>query len=203
MTKLLSSLTKFVCTVIALSAISSTSFAHGKTSYTLDNELSSVSFVTIKKQYVVEPAIANELTGSIDQANQLNLSIALASIDTGIGIRNTRLNQLFFQSDIFPTIKVTAALTPQDLIVKNGVSKKKIAINVNINGHDKVFETQVLVTQVGKQLVVSSLSPVIISAADFAIPAKNIIALAKTVGGISISTIVPVNFNIVFNKNQH
>lgn len=201
MTKLLSSLTTFFCSVIVLSTISSTSFAHGKTPYTLDNALSSVSFVTIKKQYVVEPAIADELAGSIDHANKLKLSIALSSIDTGIGIRNTRLNQLFFQSERFPTINVTADLTPQDLIANNGVSKKTIAINVNINGHNKVINTQVLVTQVGKQLVVSSLSPIIISAADFSIPAKNIITLAKTVGGISISTIVPVNFNIVFNKH--
>ncbi|MEF1260254.1 YceI family protein, partial [Vibrio harveyi] len=90
---------------IALALFSSASFAADN--YTLDSNFSSVSFATIKNQFVVEPATINTLSGTLDSNGKFDVAIDLNSIETGIPIRNTRLNEIFFESAKHAPVKVT------------------------------------------------------------------------------------------------
>ena len=63
-----------------------------------------MGFATIKKQFVVEPATIDTLSGTLAASGKFEISVDLKGIDTGISIRDTRLNDVFFESAKFPNV---------------------------------------------------------------------------------------------------
>ncbi|HHP0447947.1 TPA: YceI family protein [Vibrio harveyi] len=181
---------------IALALFSSASFAADN--YTLDSNFSSVSFATIKNQFVVEPATINTLSGTLDSNGKFDVAIDLNSIETGIPIRNTRLNEIFFESAKHAPVKVTGKVDWASL--GEGSHKVKVPAEVTLFGKTKSVEFPVVILNAGDTVMVSSRAPVIIGAADFGIPSKNLTDLAATVGGIKISDRVPLTLNLTFKK---
>ncbi|WOG26629.1 YceI family protein [Endozoicomonas sp. 8E] len=168
--------------------------------YELNRDISRVSFATVKLEYVIEPASISSLTGSINETGLLTLDIPISGIDTGIGIRNERLNKLFFQSDLFPSAKVSAQISKSLLALGTVVKQLTVPAKVTLYGQTQELEFPVNVVKCGDLLSVASTEPVIIRASQFGVPAKNLTELAKTVGQIPISETVPVNFSLVFSK---
>ncbi|MDE1351610.1 YceI family protein [Vibrio aestuarianus] len=181
---------------MTLSLFSSASIATDN--FTLDSNFSSVSFATIKKQYIVEPAMIKTLSGTLDSNGQFNVSIDLNGIDTGIKIRDTRINEIFFESDKYSLVKVSGKVD----WVSSGEGSHKINVpaEVTVFGKTNSIEFPVIILNAGDTVMVSSSSPVIIDAGDFGIPSKNLADLAATVGGIEISDRVPLTINLTFNK---
>ena len=58
-------------------------------------ELSSISFVTIKKQYIIESVVVDNIQGQYSNG-MFDISINFNNIKTNIPIRNSRINELFF-----------------------------------------------------------------------------------------------------------
>lgn len=166
----------------------------------LNSEVSRLSFATVKMQYIVEPAVIAGLTGKIDETGVVTLDIPLAGIETGIGIRNERLNQLFFQSQLFPSAKVTAHVPKSLLTTDTAVQQLTISAQVTLFGKTKPMDFLVNVVKSHDVISVATAKTVIVRAADFGIPTKNLTELAKTVGQIAISDTVPVHFSLVFGK---
>ncbi|MFM2586930.1 YceI family protein [Vibrio sp. TBV020] len=166
--------------------------------YTLDSDYSSISFATIKKQYVIEPATINSLSGTLDNSGQFTVSIDLNGIETGIAIRNTRLNELFFESAKHSPVTVKGKVDWTSL--DNGSHRMKVPAEVTLFGTTKSIEFPVVVLNADNTVMVSSSAPVIIGASDFGIPSKNLTDLAATVGGIEISDRVPLTLNLTFKK---
>ncbi|MEM0910407.1 MAG: YceI family protein [Pseudomonadota bacterium] len=168
------------------------------THYHLDSEHSSVSFATIKLSYVVEPAYIDSLTGQIDKNGNLNIDIPIEDIETGVSIRNERLNKLYFLSDLFPNATVKAKL-PTDLFnAETQITQRTIPVIVGILGNEAEISFKVNVVKHSDTITVSTVSPTVVEAASFGVPPENMEALAKTVGGISISDKVPVSFSLIF-----
>ncbi|MBY6185944.1 YceI family protein [Marinobacter hydrocarbonoclasticus] len=87
-----------------------TSATWANTGYTVDPEHSALTFATVKLSYVIEPAAIPKLTGHITANGAVQVRAKLANIETGIPIRNQRLNELFFRSERFPDIEITGHL---------------------------------------------------------------------------------------------
>lgn len=170
--------------------------------YQLNADASSVSFSTIKTQYIVEPAYFKKISGSIDKKGHLLIDIPLKSIETGIPIRNLRLQQLFFITNKYPNASIRATLDLKKINAISGYSKMEIPAYLSLYGKTKEINLSVIVGKHGCNLTANTSKPIIINANDYGIPAQNLINLAKTVGGISISPIVPVNFSLAFNANK-
>ncbi|TWD40953.1 polyisoprenoid-binding protein YceI [Vibrio crassostreae] len=181
---------------ILLLLISNVSFSSDN--YTLDSKLSSVSFATIKNQFVIEPATINTLSGMLDNNGQFDIHVNLNGIDTGIPIRNMRLNDLFFETGKQSPVKVEGNIDWNSLT--EGSHKESLYAKVTLFGKTKLVKFPVVILNAGNTIMVSSSAPVIISASDFGIPSKNLIALADTVGGIKISDRVPLTLNLTFSK---
>ncbi|MUK25700.1 YceI family protein [Aliivibrio fischeri] len=190
MKKIISSLS------FALVLISTPSFAADN--YLLEPELSSVSFTTIKNQFVVEPATINTLSGELNKSGEFSIDVDLKGISTGIPIRDNRLNELFFESVKYPEVEVSGKVDLSAL--SNGPKKLVIPAKVTLYGKTKSINFPVVVLEEGNHVMVSSSSAVIIGASDFGIPSENLTKLAATVGGIKISDRVPVSLTLVFKK---
>lgn len=173
--------------------------AFATTAYRVDSNNSIVNFSTIKKQYVVEPAVFNDVQGTISASGNVKISISLNSVDTKVPIRNSRLKSLFFNVTKFPKAIVTAKINIKKIKSVSDYRKMQIPATLAFYGKRKSMLLNILLAKTKKgRLLITSMSPIIVNADDFGIPSKNLSQLTKLMGGISISNKVPVDFVLTF-----
>ncbi|WMC09423.1 YceI family protein [Oceanimonas pelagia] len=167
----------------------------------LNNELSRVSFVTVKKESVGEPNHFERITGRLSDAGRFELTIDLASVESGIPIRNERLEEYLFETGRFPKLVLSADLSGQLDALESGEDKViETDASLNLHGKEKTLPIAVLVSHKGNgDLVVSSWKPVIVQQEDFGFTA-GIDKLQELAGLPSITRAVPVSFVLTLNR---
>jgi polyisoprenoid-binding protein YceI len=169
----------------------------------LDNDKSSVSFISIKKSDVAEAHHFNQLNGNVDNSGKVSFDIDLLSVDTNIAIRNERMKEFLFNTEIFPKATFTAQLDMNkfNAIAKNSSGVMKLIGEINLHGHFQKVMVDVLIAKLSdKEFIVSSMKPVLLNADKFALGAgvRKLKELAKLP---SISHAVPVSFVLSFNES--
>ena len=171
-------------------------FAH----WVLDNDESRLSFVTIKAANVGEVHRFRTLSGRIDEAGKLSLTINLASVDTLIPIRDERMQKLLFETNLFPEATFEAQLEPDQLDGLALASSRVFDVPGRLNIRDTSINLMlpVMATRFAhKGVVVSTLQPIIVNA-DAVGLAQGVEALREIAGLPSISLAVPVSFVLTF-----
>lgn len=180
---------------VSLWAMSFMANAH----WMLVEDQSSVHFVSTKNQNLSEVHHFKSLQGEFDPQGQLKVDINLASIDSGIEIRDTRMREKLFVVDKFPSATITAQLPESVLTLEKGHSiLVTIPAKLNIMNSTKTISVAVQVTRKADNgIVATSTQPILISAADYGL-AAGVEVLQQLAGLSSIGLTVPVNFNLVF-----
>jgi polyisoprenoid-binding protein YceI len=160
---------------------------------------SSLSFVSTKNQNISEVQQFTTLKGEFSPEGKLMVEIELASIDSGIGIRDTRMREKLFLVDKFPSANLAAQLPDSVLTLAKGRSiLVTLPAELSVMGISKTITTTVQVTRKADNgIVATSTQPILISASDFGLT-SGIEILKKLAGLNSIGLTVPVNFNLVF-----
>lgn len=170
--------------------------------WTLDPAASRLAYVSIKAGEVAENNRFDTLSGSVAADGTASLSIDLASVNTGVEIRDERMRDVFFQVADNPAATVTAKLDPArfgGLAVGQSVLRPLTA-EVTIKGASAEVETEVLVTRVAEdRITVVSTAPVIVSTDMFGLTDElgELRALAQLP---SITPAVPVIFTLAFTR---
>jgi polyisoprenoid-binding protein YceI len=170
--------------------------------WTLDAAGSRLSYVSIKAGEIAEANRFETLSGSVAADGTASLDIDLASVSTGVDIRNERMREIFFQVADNPKATVTAKLDPAafaGLAVGQSLTRPLTA-SVTIKGATSDVETEVLVTRVSADRVtVVPTAPVIISTDMFGLTDElgELRALAQLP---SITPAVPVTFTLAFTR---
>ena len=81
--------------VLSASAVLLTNAAQAQ--WSLDNDSSTLSFVTVKADHVGEVHTFDHLTGTIEDDGAVVITIELASVNTMIDIRNERMQAMLFE----------------------------------------------------------------------------------------------------------
>ena len=171
--------------------------------WTLDAAGSRLSYVSIKAGEVAEANRFDTLAGSVAADGTASLDIDLASVNTGVDIRNERMREIFFGVTEFPKATVTAKLDPAAftaLAVGQSLIRP-LKATVGIKGATSDVETEVLVTRVTENRVtVVPTAPVIISTDMFGLTDElgELRALAELP---SITPAVPVTFSLSFTRS--
>ena len=171
--------------------------------WTLDPVDSRLSYVSIKAGEIAEANRFDALAGSVAADGTATLDIDLASVNTGIDIRNERMREIFFDVAGNPKATVTAKLDPAAfaaLAVGQSITRSLTA-SVAIKGVEQEIETEVLVTRVSADRVtVVPTAPVIISTDMFELTDElgELRALAQLP---SITPAVPVTFTLAFTRS--
>lgn len=176
----------------------------GMAQWTLDNDRSTINFVSVKNASVGEVHSFGELSGVIAKDGLARLDIDLDSVKTLIDIRNERMRELLFNTVDFPTATVTGQVDPAALRGAVGVvsEERDVAFTLSLHGQTKTVQAAVVVvTGEAGALLVYSARPVLLSASDFGL-AEGVAALQKVAGLESISTSVPVTFNLAFTPTR-
>ncbi len=167
----------------------------------MNNEASRLSFVSIKKDQVAEVHKFSHLSGSITKDGSVEITIQLASVDTAIPIRDERMRSMLFKSDLFPkaTVSGKVDLVKLKSLELGQLQRDEIEISLSLHGQSKALKTEVMVVKlkIGSMLV-SSINPVIVNAADFDL-AQGVLDLTKIAELSAINTAIPVMLSFVFN----
>lgn len=183
--------------LLCLAMFSSQSFA----AWVLDNDKSSLHFISTKKEHVSEVHHFTQLSGSVNDDGQLSVVIALASVETGIDIRNQRMRDNLFIVEHMPTATLSANLPESLLKLLPGESTiATVSAELSLNGHSKTLDVDVRVSRLSAQtLLADSVKPILIKADDYKL-AEGVTVLKELAGLPGISLTVPVNFNLSFNQ---
>ena len=163
---------------------------------------SRVGFVSIKNNSIGENNVFEHVTGSISDAGQVALSIDLTSVETGVGIRNERLQRMLFEVEKFPTATVQATLSASQLEALNagGSVSETVKVTVSLHGMsvDKSAALSVGVSEDG--LRVTSTQPIVVTAQDFGLE-SGVAALQAIAGLNAISRSIPITVDLFLRTN--
>ena len=171
--------------------------------WSLDNEASSLSFVTVKAEHVAEAHSFDRLSGTIGDNGDVEITIELASVNTMIQIRNERMQEMLFETNMFPEATISGsidldALTDMDA---GASTARQIDFELSLHGQNVALAADVQITRTGEGVVVSTLKPIIVMSDAFALTA-GVEKLREVAGLPSISRAVPVSFTVVFEQGH-
>jgi len=168
--------------------------------WTLDNAGSRLSFVTVKAQDVAEVHTFGQMSGAVSNDGHASVTIQLASVDTLIPIRDERMREVLFQTDIFPTAAVATRLDlPQVEGLAPGTSvATTVELMLSLSGSEHPLTAELLISRLAAdRMLISSLKPIIVNADSLAL-AEGVEKLREIAGLPSISKAVPVSFVLQF-----
>lgn len=168
--------------------------------WVLNNALSELSFITIKKENVAETHQFRQLAGHVDQGGQVRVAIQLASVDTAIAIRDERMRDLLFQTQMMPAAELTTRVDAASLMQLpiGAVVVGSLEGQLSLHGTVRPVTIEILIMKLGSgRLLAASRRPVVINASDFAL-AEGVEKLREIAGLPSISHAVPVSFVLTF-----
>ena len=115
----------------------------------LDNAQSKVSFISIKKADVAEAHHFTAVKGMIESNGEANVNISLVSAETGIPIRNERMQVMLFASELFPNAVITANVDPKfiEKLVLGDSSELMLQGYLELNGIKKSVKVATYVTK--------------------------------------------------------
>ena len=195
---LISKLKSIFCSVTVFFLASSAS-AH----WELDNNSSTLSFVTVKADHVGEVHTFDQLSGDINDDGSVQITIELASVNTLIDIRNERMQNMLFETNLFPQATISweidlDAVAEMDAGVSQAIS---VDFDLAIHGESSSYTADVLVTRTESGVLASTVKPIIVMAATHGL-VSGVEALREVAGLPSISRAVPVSFNVVFEQGH-
>ena len=171
--------------------------------WSLNNEVSVLSFVSIKKNTIGETHRFNQLAGTISANGMFKASINLASVDTNIPIRDERMKSMLFDVAKFPQAEITGKAA--DIFRAPALGEIRIdAVKLQLAVHGKTveLETKLRVVGIGQRgLLVSTIEPLLIDAAALGYT-EGIEKLREVAQLPSISPVVPVTFSLVFDHDH-
>ena len=163
---------------------------------------SRVGFVSIKNNSIGENNVFEQVTGSISDAGHVAVSIDLTSVETGVGIRNERLQRMLFEVAKFPTARVQATLSASqlDALKTAGSVGETVKVTVSLHGMsvDKLAALSVGASEDG--LRVTSTQPIVVTAKDFGLE-SGVAALQAIAGLNAISRSIPITVDLSLRTN--
>ena len=183
--------------VLSVSVFGNAAFAQ----WSLDNEASTLSFVTVKADHVAEVHTFDSLSGSVSNSGAVQVTIELASVNTMIPIRNERMQAMLFETGMFPRAGITANVDASSLgdLSVGEVMSDSIEFSLDLHGTAKTYTAEVQIIRVADGVSVATTKPVLIQAGDHNL-ITGVEALREVAGLPSISQAVPVSFTLAFTR---
>lgn len=171
--------------------------------WVLNSDASTLSFVSTKAVNIAEVHSFAILEGTVDDDGAVRISIDLASVDTGIEIRDDRMQEMLFETGSYSRATLTATVDAAMLENLSVGESHTAAIEgqLALHGQTVPLTFEVVVTRTGESgMLVASRKPVVVNAPLFGLEA-GVERLREVAGLPSISTAVPVSFVLAFEAD--
>ncbi len=172
--------------------------------WALEKPTSRLSFVTVKAGQVVEAHHFETLTGSVSADGTAKLDVNLASVKTGVDLRDQRMRDILFDVAKFPEAHVTMRIDPalvNDMAI-GAQTTLPVGAALSLHGQTSEIQTSLAVTRIAADKIrVETTQPIILDADSFAL-GDGLAELQKLAGLPSITAQVPVTFSLTFDKTS-
>jgi outer membrane protein OmpA-like peptidoglycan-associated protein len=155
---------------------------------------------TEKGESIDEKHEFTSISGNVSRTGDASLKIDLATLETGIDLRNVRMRFLLFETFKFPTAEITARLDKSKLAAIATAARISYTLpaHVNLHGIAKDFAIPVTIARVNDAAIsVSTIKPVEIGADTFDF-AKGLAKLSDAQNGIHIVPSASITFDLTF-----
>lgn len=169
----------------------------------IDGASSHLGFASVKNDVIGENHHFTGISGSVSDDGQVSVTVALASVETLIPIRNDRMREMLFDVANFPLATITAQVNVSDYTALAIGEQLTATVDLNIALHGRTVKKSALtkvVRSAGASFEVSSLGPLLIHASELGFTG-GIDALRKIAGLDSIDLMVPVTFNLSLKES--
>lgn len=158
---------------------------------------SRIGFVSIKNNSIGENNVFKRVSGSISERGRVSVSVDLSSVETGIGIRNERLQKMLFEVANFPTATIEAVLSDSQVaaLKAGGDQTESLSVNISLHGRTVSKTAHVSVSASGADVRVTTTQPIVITAQEFGLEA-GVAALQQIAGLNAISRSIPVTVDL-------
>ena len=173
-------------------------------SWVIDNDASQIQFITVKKEHVAEVQRFLNMSGGVDNQGKVRFQIELASVDTAITIRDERLRNFLFETDILPELQLEAQTDISQLnSMKIGdILSLTLDSKLQVHGVYQDVSAELIALKLPNHAIqVTSSKPIMINAARFAMDG-GVDYLRELAGLSSIGNTVPVYLNLVLDWQQ-
>ena len=196
---ILKSLVKMMALAVSAVLLTSAAQAH----WSLDNNASTLSFVTIKADHVGEVLTFDQLSGTIGDDGAVEITIELASVNTMIDIRNERMQAMLFETNLFPDATISGSVDLEAITAMPvGASQSmEVSFDLDVHGASGSYTADLVVTRSEEGVVASTAKPIIVTADAHGL-VTGVEALREVAGLPSISRAVPVSFTVVFEQGH-
>jgi polyisoprenoid-binding protein YceI len=170
--------------------------------WTVDGADSRLSYVSVKAGDIAESNRFTGLSGSVSAEGKALIEIDLATVSTGVDIRDGRMRDILFNVAQNPVATVTAQLDPKAF---EGMAIGESAIHpveavVKLKGIESSVYADLEVTRIANdKVVVATTEPIILDANSFDL-GDGLAQLRELASLPSISTAVPVTFAFSFER---
>ncbi|WP_298307185.1 YceI family protein [uncultured Erythrobacter sp.] len=170
--------------------------------WTVDSEASELSYVSIKQGEIAEANTFESVTGTVTAEGSATIEIDLASVSTGVDIRDERMRDIFFAVANNPIATVSAQVDPAAFEALGVGESLDTTLDgtLSLTGVEAPFQADVSVTRAGADRVIAVTDkPVILDAGRFEL-GDELAQLQELAGLESITPAVPVTFSIAFER---
>ena len=152
---------------------------------------SQVQFVSIKNNTIGEVSHFETLAGTVTGAGEVEVRVALDSVETNIGIRNERMKKMLFEVGFYPEAVITAQLDAEAVAAMSDGGVTSVALNIDLHGQTVTKDALLSVAVADQGVRVTTIQPILLTASEFGLEG-GVAALQKVAGLNSISRVFPV-----------
>ena len=168
----------------------------------LVNKDSQLNFISIKVAHIAEQHSFDTLSGAVKEDGSAHLSIDLASVKTGIEIRDQRMRDLLFKVADFPRADFNTVMDLDAATALAVGERTELSVRGTLRLQDISADLETEVTAVklaDNRVMVTTNKPVLLNASPLGLAdgVEQLRAIAKLPG---ISLAVPVTFQLLFEK---
>jgi hypothetical protein len=154
---------------------------------------SQIQFVSIKNNAIGEVSHFETLSGTVTEAGEVEVRVALDSVETDIGIRNERMKKLLFEVGLYPEAVITAQLDPAVMVAAASGAGDSVTAMLQIDLHGQVVSKRAAlkIAATDNGVSVTTVQPILLNASEFELEG-GVAALQHVAGLNAISRVIPV-----------
>lgn len=154
---------------------------------------SQIQFVSIKNNAIGEVSHFETLSGTVTEAGEVEVRVALDSVETNIGIRNERMKKLLFEVGLYPEAVITAQLDPAVMVAAASGAGDSVTAMLQIDLHGQVVSKRAAlkIAATDNGVSVTTVQPILLNASEFELEG-GVAALQHVAGLNAISRVIPV-----------
>ena len=152
---------------------------------------SRIQFVSIKNNTIGEVSHFETLAGTVTEAGEVELRVALDSVETNIGIRNERMKKMLFEVGLYPEAVITAQLDAEAVAALSHGGVVSVALIIDLHGQTVTKDALLSVAVTDQGVRATTTQPILLTASEFGLEG-GVAALQEVAGLNAISRVVPV-----------